>query len=248
MSILQRENKPDLAHVFTDGDAEQPAIVFLGGYASDMAGTKAIWLEEQAKARGQAYLRLDYSGHGESGGLFEDGTIGSWKDDARDVIAHVLSNRPLIVVGSSMGGWIGLLLSLELNEQVQALVGIAAAPDFTREIEERLSPAQRAQMATQGYAEQPNDYSDQPYIFTRALIEDGEMRCLLDGSHTTNAKLILLQGKRDADVPWEKANRICAVFDAPYKEARFIDDGDHRLSRPQDLEMINQAILDVMRD
>ena len=244
---LMREDKPDLAYHFTDGAADLPVVVFLGGYASDMDGTKATWLEGKAKDRGQAYLRLNYSGHGRSGGAFKDGTIGSWMHDAMDVIAHTCGGeRPLILVGSSMGGWIGLLITLERPEQVRGLVGIAAAPDFTLEVEARLSAAQRQQMAELGYAEEPNEYSDEPYIFTRALIEDGRERLILEKRHQTSAKLIMLQGKQDADVPWEKAERICAAFDSPRTEVRFIDDGDHRLSRPQDLEMINQAIVDVM--
>ncbi len=226
----------------TEAGRGLPAVMFLGGFRSDMEGAKAIFLEEQCKKRGQEFVRFDYSGHGSSDGDFEDGTIGAWKNDARGVLDNIVESRDVILVGSSMGGWISLLLLLERSERVKGLVGIAAAPDFTREITERLSVDQNEVMMRVGRVEVPNDYSDDPYVFTRALVVDGEENCLLDKQHKVNAPMILVQGKRDADVPWEKALKIKDCFDAPSCEVVFVDDGDHRLSKPNELEIIGQAV------
>lgn len=220
-----------------------PAVLFLGGFRSDMEGTKAIYLEEQCRARGQEFVRFDYSGHGSSEGEFEDGTIGAWKNNARDVLDHVVQAKDVILVGSSMGGWISLLLLLERADRVKGLVGIAAAPDFTREIAGRLSDEQNAVMMRDGRVEVPNDYSDDPYVFTRLLITDGDENCLLDKTYNVDASMILVQGKQDADVPWEKALRIQECFKSPSSEVVFVDDGDHRLSKPNELEIIWNSVL-----
>ena len=191
----------------------------------------------------QEFVRFDYSGHGSSDGEFEDGTIGAWKNDARDVLDHVVQAKDVILVGSSMGGWISLLLLLERADRVKGLVGIAAAPDFTREISGRLSDEQNAVMMRDGRVEVPNDYSDDPYVFTRLLITDGDENCLLDKTYNVDASMILVQGKQDADVPWEKALRIQECFKSPSSEVIFVDDGDHRLSKPNELEIIWNAVM-----
>lgn len=238
---LARDGKPDLAYHFTPGE-QGPAVVFLGGYASDMEGTKATYLEAQCRARGQSYLRLDYSGHGASGGAFKDGTIGSWLADVLDVIDAIIGvDHPVIVVGSSMGGWIALLALLVRSEQVAGVVGIAAAPDFSRDVAAKMTEAQRAMLEEQGYAEQPNDYSDVPYIFTKKLMEDAEECMLLDKQHAISAPVILIQGKQDADVHWEKAEAIKTAF-GDTVEIVYIDDADHRVSRDQDLAIIDKAV------
>ena len=219
-----------------------PAVVFLGGFKSDMEGTKAIFLQEECKKRGQEFLRFDYSGHGQSDGAFVDGTIGIWKNDAIAVIDHVLQGRDMILVGSSMGGWISLRILMERPERIKGVIGIAPAPDFTKDIEAQLTDENREEIAATGRLEVPNDYSDDPYIFTKALIDDGREQSLLHLSAEINVPLTLIQGKCDTDVPWEKANKIDAVFDGPQNKVIFIDDGDHRLSRDQDLRIIDAEV------
>jgi len=219
-----------------------PAVVFLGGFKSDMAGTKAIYLEEHCKGRGQEFLRFDYSGHGKSSGDFSKGTIGSWKQDAMDIISHVLKDRDIILVGSSMGGWIALRLLIENPSHICAVVGIAAAPDFTKDIENMMSKEDHEMMERLGRLEIPNDYSDEPYIFTRKLLEDGREQSLLDERHNIGAPLVLIQGKLDRDVPWKKAIIIKEYFIGSDTEIIFIEDGDHRLSREEDLKVIDAQV------
>lgn len=157
-----------------------PGIVFLGGFKSDMQGSKALFLQDWAAAQGRAFLRFDYSGHGQSSGDFEEGCIGDWAADARAAI-EALTEGPQVLIGSSMGGWIALLLARGLPDRVAGLVGIAAAPDFTaRTWAEDLTDAQRAEVAVRGRIEIPSDYSDQPYVFTRRLFDDGAQNLVLD--------------------------------------------------------------------
>ncbi len=237
-----------LAYIHTpssNSGKDLPAVVFLGGFKSDMHGSKATYLEEQCKKRGQEYLRFDYSGHGKSGGEFVKGTIGSWKQDAIDVIEHVLKDRDLILVGSSMGGWIALRLLIERPDHIKGVIGIAAAPDFTKDIENMMSKEECKMMERLGRLEIPNDYSDEPYIFTKELLEDGRDQSLLYDSYDIDVPLILIQGKLDKDVPWEKAVIIKDKFVGSDTEIIFIDDGDHSLSREQDLKIINDQVKKV---
>lgn len=243
---LKRKGKPDLAYIHTpaaENGQSLPLVMFLGGYRSDMSGTKATYFEEQCKARGQAYLRFDYSGHGQSGGAFEDGTIGSWAADALDVLDHV-AEGPVLLVGSSMGGWIALLVARQRPEITHGLIGIAAAPDFTEEIyHERLDDAQRRVLMEQGKVLVENDYSDEPYAYTKAFYEDGKANLLLNKSQSAAHPIRLIQGKQDKDVPWQTAVKIAEVYAGSDIDVIFVEDGDHRLSRPQDLALIDQQIL-----
>lgn len=247
IQYLKRPNDPSLAYVYSEGSrTDLPIIVFLGGFKSDMAGTKALYFEEQAKSKGQGYLRLDYSGHGESEGLFEEGTIGQWAGDAIDVICHITGQKKILLVGSSMGGWIALLLALKLDKKVHGVIGLAAAPDFTQSIyEHRFNDEERVAMDRDGIVKQDNEYSDAPYIFTKALIEDGARNQVLNKNHAIQTPLTLIQGKKDADVPWEWAEDTKKAFAASNPIIHYIDDGDHRLSRPQDLELV-QSVIDKM--
>ncbi|PCJ03285.1 MAG: alpha/beta hydrolase [Alphaproteobacteria bacterium] len=217
--------------------------MFLGGFKSDMAGTKALYLEEKCSARGQEFVRFDYTGHGVSDGAFVDGTISAWRQDALDILDHVVTGRDVVLVGSSMGGWIALRILLERPDRVKGLVGIAAAPDFTKDVEEQMSAADRQMMADLGRLEIPNDYSDEPYIFTKALLEDGQEQSLLHKTYRISCSLTLIQGKLDADVPWEKACRIKECFQGPNTDIIFIEDGDHRLSRDDDLAVIDRHVM-----
>ncbi len=219
-----------------------PAVMFLGGFKSDMEGTKALYLEDKCRIRGQEFVRFDYSGHGESDGAFVDGTIGSWMRDAQAILDNLVE-RDCILVGSSMGGWISLLLLLECPERIKGVIGIAAAPDFTRDVENQMSKDQREMMETLGRLEIENDYSNEPYIFTKALIEDGRKNSLLTDTYRIDVPIVLIQGKQDEDVSWEKANKIKECFKGPSTEVIFIDDGDHRLSREEDLVLIDRQVL-----
>ena len=217
-----------------------PGVVFLGGFNSDMTGSKAEDLSAFCAGRGQAFLRFDYSGHGASGGRFADGTIGRWAEDAAAVLA-ALTEGPQILVGSSMGGWIALLLALRQPERVAGLIGIAAAPDFTTRIEAALPPEARAAMAREGVWHRPSAYGD-PYPITRALIEDGRHHLLLQAPVPLAMPVRLLQGQRDPDVPWEHVLRIAAAIEGPDVRVMLVKDGDHRFSRPQDLRLLRQVL------
>ncbi|MCB1562500.1 MAG: alpha/beta hydrolase [Alphaproteobacteria bacterium] len=245
VSYLRRAGKPALAYRYSPPDPQKshwPLVMFCGGYKSDMEGTKATWLEAQCRARGQGFLRFDYSGHGRSEGAFEDGTIGAWMEDALTILDEI-AQGPVLLVGSSMGGWIALLLARARAGKVQGLIGIAAAPDFTEELYAlRLSDAQKIQLAEQGYAEIPNDYSDEPYHFTKNFYEEAKEHLLLTHSQTVDFPLRLIQGMQDKDVPWETALKIQKNYDGPEIDTIFVDDGDHSLSRPEDLTLIDKEI------
>jgi pimeloyl-ACP methyl ester carboxylesterase len=217
-----------------------PTIVFLPGYMSDMRGSKALALNAWAAARGQAMLRLDYSGCGESEGSFADGTISRWVADAQAVI-DTLATGPVLLVGSSMGGWIALLLARALGGRVVGLVGIAAAPDFTGWGIE-LTDAERAALTRDGRIERPSDYGDGPYIYTRAFIDDGASNALLGGDIPIDVPVRLLQGQCDDDVPWRLALDIAERLRSGDVQVTFVKDGDHRLSRPRDLALLTMTL------
>jgi pimeloyl-ACP methyl ester carboxylesterase len=239
IKLLERPGLPSLAYCATAGAG--PGIVFLGGFGSDMTGTKATALEEAAIRRGHAFLRLDYSGHGQSGGRFADGSIGEWFADALAVF-DAMTQGPQIVVGSSMGGWIALLLARARPERVTALAGIAAAPDFTaRLLSGELSEAQRHTLLADGVLYRPSDYGEAMPI-TRKLVEDGANHLLLDGPIAFTGPVRLLHGQRDADVPWQLSLTIAERLDSDDVRVTLIKDGDHRLSRPQDLALLIDTV------
>ncbi len=211
-----------------------PTIVFLPGYMSDMEGAKALALDAWAADAGRAMLRLDYAGCGASEGAFEDGTLLSWRDDALHLI-DALTEGPLVVVGSSMGGWLMLLVALARPERVAALVGIAAAPDFTAW---GFTDAQKAELAERGRIEEPSDYGDSPYVTTRALWESGQASLLLDGPVAIDCPVRLLHGQADPDVPSTVSLRLAAALRSADVQVTLIKDGDHRLSRPQDIGLL----------
>src|SRR5215470_11160666 len=224
-----------------------PGIVFLSGFASDMTGTKAAALAAWAEARGRAFLRFDYSGHGRSSGAFRDGTIGRWSEDALAVLDR-LTQGPQILVGSSMGGWIMLLLALARPERISGLIGLAPAPDFTEELIFRtLSENDRAKLLHDGKLEQPSDYSPEPYVITRALIEDGRKNLLLGGPIAIDAPVRLLHGLNDPDVPHEISLRLQQKLASQDVVVNLIKDGDHRLSRPQDLARLCATVDELVQ-
>lgn len=223
-----------------------PAVVFLGGFNSDMGGTKALYLQDWAAAQGRAFLRMDYSGHGESGGDFEDGAIGDWFEDALAVITAVIAG-PVILVGSSMGGWIALLLARAIPARIVGLVGIAAAPDFTEDsMWAGFTAAQRAELA-QGQVALPSEYGDGPYIITRRLIEEGRERLVLRAPLSLPFPVRLLQGTADADVPVSVALRLLEHGTGPDMHLTLVKGADHRFSSEACLGMIAQAVADILK-
>jgi pimeloyl-ACP methyl ester carboxylesterase len=243
ISRLDRGDGTRLAWHRTPG--RTPTVVFLPGYRSDMAGEKATMLAAFCAARGQALLRFDYSGHGASDGAFEDGTIGIWACDALAAI-DALSEGPLVLVGSSMGGWIALLTALARPARVAGLLGIAAAPDFTETLMwAAMAPAERAALLRDGMLRVPSQYGE-PYCITRALIEDGRNHLLLGGPIAIDCPIRLLHGQRDPDVPWETALRIAERVRAEDVRLILVKDGDHRLSRPQDLLLLRETLSSLL--
>ncbi|WP_217576357.1 carboxylesterase [Mesorhizobium sp. GbtcB19] len=228
-----------------------PGVVWLGGYKSDMLGTKAETLAAWASGEGHAYLRHDYSGHGESGGEFADGTISRWLAESLAVFRRFGKGKQ-VLVGSSMGAWIALRMVQELrkagDDRVAGLVLLAPAPDFTVElIEPVLTGAQRQDLQEKGFFAEPSDYSDQPYIYTRALIEDGRANRVMTGPIDTHCPVHILQGLADPDVPSGHALKLASMLPADDVTLSLIPDGDHRLSRPEDLDMLKRAVGDMVR-
>ncbi|MEB8385835.1 alpha/beta fold hydrolase [Rhodobacteraceae bacterium KMM 6894] len=221
-----------------------PGIVFLGGFRSDMEGTKAVHLEQAAQARGRSFLRFDYSGHGASSGTFEEGGIGDWAADAMAVI-DALTTGPQILVGSSMGGWISLLVACAMPDRVAGLVTIAAAPDFTEDsMWNGFDAAQRAQLLRDGVIPLPSEYGD-PYPITRRLIEDGRENLVLRTPLTLPFPVRFLQGSADRDVDMSVALRLLAHAQGPDMRLNIVKGADHRFSDATCLDLITDAVDEV---
>ena len=230
-AFLNRGDGVRLAYRLRPGRG--PTIVFLPGYMSDMAGSKAVALDAWAGGRGRAMLRLDYSGCGASEGAFEDGTLEIWRDDALRLIDTLVAG-PVLLVGSSMGGWLMLLLALARPERVIGLVGIAAAPDFTSW---GFDASEKAALRQHGRLEQPSAYGT-PLITTRAFWESGEANLMLEREIAVDCPVRLLQGQADPDVPWEIALRLAERLRSGDVQTILIKDGDHRLSRESDIALL----------
>jgi pimeloyl-ACP methyl ester carboxylesterase len=228
-----------------------PGLFWLGGFNSDMRGTKALALDAWAAEHSRACVRFDYSGHGESGGKFADGTIGRWLEESLAVFDRFCSG-PQVVIGSSMGGWIALLLAHEIAKRsgsasLSGLVLIAPAPDFTEELMWKgFSPAIRHEIETKGVWMRPSQYGDgSPYPITRNLIEEGRKHLLLAGSIEVGCPVRILQGAKDPDVPWQHAFALVHRLPADDVVLTMIQDGDHRLSRPQDIARMIAAVAEI---
>ena len=240
---LDRGNGTELAWARLEGDG--PTVVFLPGFRSDMNGDKATALAAFCAERGVAMLRFDYSGHGASSGAFLDGTIGAWVKDALAAI-DALTTGPLILVGSSMGGWIALLTAIARPDRIAALVGIAAAPDFTQRLMwDAMAPSERATLERDGVLYVPSQYGD-PTPITRALIQDGANHLVLTGRMPIHCPVRLLHGQADPDVPWELALRIAEQVETPDLRVTLVKDGDHRLSRPADLALLRRTVAEFL--
>ena len=225
-----------------------PGLFWLGGFKSDMKGTKAEALDLWARDNGRAMTRFDYSGHGESGGDFTDGTIGRWLEESLAVF-DACCRGPQVVIGSSMGGWLALLLAQELARRVApqatlvSLVLVAPAVDFTEELMwKRFPPEAKREIETTGVWARPSQYSDQPYPITRGLIEEGRGHLLLHGMIETGCPVRILQGVQDPDVPWQHAVELTSRLAQDDVVLTLVKDGDHRLSRPEDLERLIKAV------
>jgi pimeloyl-ACP methyl ester carboxylesterase len=224
-----------------------PGLFWLGGFKSDMKGTKAAALDRWAEDNGRAYVRFDYSGHGESGGDFTDGTITRWLAESAAVYT-AFCQGPQVAIGSSMGGWLALLLARRLREVKTAapmagIVLIAPAVDFTEALMwQQFSPAIKREIAEKGVWMRPSQYAEGPYPITRALIEDGRKHLLMDGLIETGCPVHILQGVKDPDVPWRHAVELVSRFARDDVVLTLIKDGDHRLSRPEDIERILAAV------
>jgi pimeloyl-ACP methyl ester carboxylesterase len=228
-----------------------PGLFWLGGFNSDMKGTKALALDAWAAEHGRACIRFDYSGHGESGGKFVDGTIGRWLEESVAVFER-FCRGPQVMIGSSMGGWIALLLAREVarrpnDASIAGLVLIAPAPDFTEELMwKSFSPEIREEIDSKGVWFRPSQYGDgTPYPITRALIEEGRNHLLLGSSIDVGCPVHILQGARDPDVPWRHAFALVQRLPAEDVVLTMIQDGDHRLSRPQDIARIIAAVSEM---
>jgi pimeloyl-ACP methyl ester carboxylesterase len=237
---LARPDGATIAYRRHDGAA--PGIVFLGGFRSDMTGTKALFLEDYCRRSGRAFVRFDYFGHGESSGDFADGTIGRWRDDAVAVIDSLTEGQQ-ILIGSSMGGWIMVLAALTRPECVQALIGIAAAPDFTADLlPRRLSEPQLREIEEKGRTTLPSDYDPAGYLYTKALIEDGNRNLVLRGEIALTCPVRLLHGMADELVPWRQSLRLAEQLTGSDVTVTLVKDGDHRLSRDEDLARLAGVI------
>jgi pimeloyl-ACP methyl ester carboxylesterase len=224
-----------------------PGLVWLGGFKSDMGGTKAVALDRWAETRGQACLRFDYSGHGESGGRFAHGTISRWLAESLAVFT-AFCEGPQVLVGSSMGGWIALLLARELRRSpspkatVAGMVLIAPAVDFTEVLMWKRFPEEiKREIETTGSWSRPSQYSDEPYLITQGLIEDGRNHLMLGGLIETGCPVRILQGVQDPDVPWSHAVELVSRLAQDDVVLSLVKDGDHRLSRPEDIERLLTA-------
>lgn len=239
-TFLELEDNKKIAYVLSEGFL--PCVIFFGGFKSDMTGTKATALKESCKARGQMFVRFDYTGHGKSSGAFKNGTIGAWKQDALAIIDMVGAEKN-IFVGSSMGVWIALLCAIERKEKLAGFVGIASAPDFTEKlIWEQLSHEQQAKMQRDGVYHAPSCYGDEPYPITMNLIEEARNHLLLDSDIAIDVPVRLLHGTLDKDVPWQMSATILQRLSTNNAVLTLIKGGDHRLSQPSQLNMMCEAV------
>ena len=239
MSDVQFHSMPDGRRIaFRLSEGEGPALVFLPGYMSDMDGSKATALFDWARGHGRACLLLDYSGCGRSDGDFADGSLSTWRDEVLALIdAHIAGQ--VVLVGSSMGGWLMLLAALKLGERLAGMIGIAAAPDFT---DWGYSAEQKEQLASGAVVREENPYGPEPTPTYPRFFADGQALRLLDETIEIVAPTRLLHGQRDADVPWQISQRLAEALRSDAVQLTLIKDGDHRLSRPQDIALLLQTV------
>lgn len=240
-SFLDRADRPRIVYHHrraSEARSSAPTMVFLPGYASDMTGTKALALDGWAESQGLAMLRFDYAGCGASGGGFEDQGLADWRDDALALIDTIVSG-PVLLIGSSMGGWLALLVALARPKRVAGIVGIAAAPDFTMW---GFSQEEKMTLLTEGRLEKPSDYGPEPMVTTRKFWQSGEGNRVLIGEIAIDCPVRLIQGQNDADVPWQYALETQKQLRSADVQLLLIKDGDHRLSRDTDIALLIQTV------
>ncbi|TWT15091.1 carboxylesterase [Reyranella sp. CPCC 100927] len=241
-------SRPDGATIaYHQVQGRSPTVVFCGGFRSDMTGTKAMALDAWARRTGQAFVRFDYFAHGQSSGAFRDGTVGRWLDDSLAVV-DTLTQGPLVLVGSSMGGWLSLLVARHRPARVAGWIGIAAAPDFTEDLMlAQLGPQAREKLQREGELRRPSRYSDEPDILTWRLIEEGRHHLVLRTPLRIDGPVHLFHGLKDPDVPWDMSQRLLHHIEAPDVAATFTKDGDHRLSTPADIDRLLTVVSSMCR-
>ncbi len=245
-AILTRPDGATIAYHALAG--KPPGVIFLGGFMSDMTGTKALALEESCRAAGRAFIRFDYFGHGSSSGKFVDGTIGRWKDDAVTILDE-LAEGPQVLVGSSMGGWIMLLAALARPERVAGLVGVAPAPDFTRELMwDGYTDEIRETLKRDGVYLEPSEYSDEPYAISLELIEEGDNHMILKDGIDLRCPVRLLHGMQDPDVPWRHSLKLVEALASDDVTLSLNKSGDHRLSESGDIARLTTTVETLCRD
>ena len=241
--ILTRENGTSIAYNKSEGDP--PGLIFMSGFMSDMNGSKALALEQHCQERGLAFLRFDYMGHGNSSGNFADGTIGLWAQNALTAFDE-LTEGPQIIIGSSMGGWMMILTAVSRPERVAGLVGIAAAPDFTEDLlPKQLTEIQLSKIQEDGFVVIPSEY-EIPYTITKKLLDDGTQHLVLRNEIPLDCPVRLLHGLEDTSVPWETALKIQIMVRSKDVEVTLIKNGDHRLSREEDLEKLKKTVMEIV--
>lgn len=249
-TVKQESPDPPSFLTFPDGrriayrllEGRLPGVVFLSGFRSDMTGTKAVALEAHCRAQGRRFLRFDYTGHGQSSGDFLLGTISGWKSDAIDMIDLLMPGR-MVLVGSSMGAWIMLLVALERRERVAGLVGIASAPDFTQSlIEHELNDAQRQLLAREGVVHVPSCYGGEPFPITQGLIGDGRRNLLLGGPIPLEMPVRLIHGVQDTDVPWQVSATLSQRLASDDVTLTLVKNAGHRLSEPDQLRLLAETL------
>ncbi len=229
-----------IAYQQTEGDG--PGILFLGGFKSDMTGTKAHYLEQWARDQKQAFIRFDYSGHGQSSESFEEGTIGNWLEDAQQVLEQ-LTQGPQLLVGSSMGGWLSLLLARANPDRIKGIVTIACATDFTEKLLIPSLSEQQLETVTQlGKIEVPSEYDQQPVVISQVLLTEGHGHLLLNSTINIRCPIHMIHGLADEDVPWDISLQTLQQVETNNVSLELVKDGDHRLSKPTDLERISEAL------
>lgn len=236
LNFFARSDGLRLAYRFRRGTG--PTLIFLPGYMSDMEGGKAVALDQWAGSSGRAMLRLDYAGNGTSEGRFADGTLAMWRDDVLELL-DALTNGPVALIGSSMGGWLALLVALARPERVAAIIGVAAAPDFT---DWGFTDADKALLMTEGRIVTPTPYGDQPYVTTLEFWESGQALRIMDREIAIDCPVRLLQGQEDEDVPWETALHIAARLRSSDVQTLLVKGGDHRLSRDADIALLISTV------
>jgi len=241
LKTLKNRRGQALAYRLRPGSAAMPQVIYLHGYASDMQATKAQFLDQACANRNQGYLRFDYAGNGQSEGNFAAGTIGDWLDDALLMIDQLVT-APAVLVGSSMGGWIGLHCAKLRPEKIKAFIGIAAAPDFTKVIWNEMTAAEQQACLAQGYLERPSSLDTPLRLYTN-FVTEAKQHILLDKPLPLAIPVVLLQGRLDAEVPWQTAFDIQKLITGSQAEIVMVEDGDHRLARPQDMEILDAHVV-----